>query len=87
MDALSELKALSVLGHMFLLWSPACYFAEQRIKAGLTELHIQHNLQGRWAKRESCQGSFLPKSWLGLGFSQGLQYRVLAVKPNDPEVH
>lgn len=44
MDALSELKALSVLGHMFLLWSPACYIAEQRIEAGLTELHIQHNL-------------------------------------------
>lgn len=38
MDALSELKALSVFVHMFLLWSPACYI---RMKAGLTELHKQ----------------------------------------------
>lgn len=59
MDALSELKALSVLGHMFLLWSPACYSSEQMIDAGLTELHIQHNLGGKWGKKQIFPG-FLP---------------------------
>lgn len=51
MDTLSELKAVSVLGHMFLLWSPACYTDEQRTMAGLTELRVQHSLQGRWGKK------------------------------------
>lgn len=44
MDALSELKVLSVLVHMFLLWSPDCYTAEQRVETDVTELSIQHNL-------------------------------------------
>lgn len=63
MDALSELKALSVLGHMFLLWSPACYSAEQRIIAGLMEFHIQHNLGGKWEKKQIFPGFLLTKEW------------------------
>lgn len=44
MDVVSELKVLSVLGHMFLFWSPDCYTAEQRVETDVTELSIQHNL-------------------------------------------
>lgn len=73
MYTLSEVKAFSVLGHMFLLLSPACYTAEQSIKAGLTELHIQHNLQGRWGKKLVFPGFLLIKelawTWIQPSFT------------------